>query len=291
VSAPEGDGLGVKNIQWGGGLKPPPFLQLKQKRGYMTEILSAEGLSKHFGGLIAVNKVYFSIKQDEVTGIIGPNGSGKTTLFNLLSGFFPPTEGRITLFGDDITHIPPHERVMKGMVRTFQLVSVFNSMVVWENLVLSVIRFREKYATLRKFFFSSTKNEEIWENCVNAMKLVGLESKAMSLTSELSYGSKRMLEIGIALSLNPKLLLLDEPLSGLGDVEISEVLDLLNRIKKTLTLVIIEHKLSKIVNLVDRLCVMNEGNFICEGEPDHVLCDPSVRECYWGKSEMNQRIT
>ena len=257
----------------------------------MTEILSAEGLSKHFGGLIAVNKVYFSIKQDEVTGIIGPNGSGKTTLFNLLSGFFPPTEGRITLFGDDITHIPPHERVMKGMVRTFQLVSVFNSMVVWENLVLSVIRFREKYATLRKFFFSSTKNKEIWENCVNAMKLVGLESKAMSLTSELSYGSKRMLEIGIALSLNPKLLLLDEPLSGLGDVEISEVLDLLNRIKKTLTLVIIEHKLSKIVNLVDRLCVMNEGNFICEGEPDHVLCDPSVRECYWGKSEMNQRTT
>jgi branched-chain amino acid transport system ATP-binding protein len=157
--------------------------------------------------------------------------------------------------------------------------------------VLSVIRFGEEHTTLREFFFSSTKNEEIWGSCVKALKLVGLESKTMSLTSELSYGSKRLLEIGIALSLNPRLLLLDEPLSGLGDVEISEVLDLLNRIKKNLTLVIIEHKLSKIVNLVDRLCVMNEGSFICEGEPDHVLCDPSVRECYWGKSEMNQRIT
>jgi branched-chain amino acid transport system ATP-binding protein len=235
--------------------------------------------------------VNFSIKKDEVTGIIGPNGSGKTTLFNLLSGFFPPTEGRITFLGDDITHIPPHERVIKGMVRTFQLVSVFNSMTVWENLILSGIRFREKYTTPRKFFFSSTKNEEIWENCVKALKLVGIESKTMSLTSELSYGSKRLLEIGIALSLNPKLLLLDEPLSGLGDVEISEIIDLLQRIKKNLTLVIIEHKLSKIVNLVDRLCVMNEGNFICEGDPDHVLCDPSVRECYWGKSEMNQQIT
>jgi len=257
----------------------------------MSEILAAEGLSKHFGGLIAVNKVNFLIKKDEVTGIIGPNGSGKTTLFNLLSGFFPPTEGRITFFGDDITHIPPHERVMKGMVRTFQLVSVFNSMTVWENLVLSGIRFSEKHIAPRKFFFSSTKREEIWENCVKALKLVGLESKAMNLTSELSYGSKRLLEIGIAVSLNPKLLLLDEPLSGLGDVEISEILDLLHRIKKDLTLVIIEHKLSKIVNLVDRLCVMNEGNFICEGEPDHVLCDLSVRECYWGKSEMNQRIT
>ena len=257
----------------------------------MSEILTAEGLSKHFGGLIAVNKVNFSIKKDEITGIIGPNGSGKTTLFNLLSGFFPPTEGRIFFFGDDITHVPPYQRVMKGMVRTFQLVSVFNSMTVWENLVLSGIRFRKKHTAPGRFFFSSTKNEEIWENCVKALKLVKLEGKALTPTSELSYGLKRTLEIGIALSLNPKLLLLDEPLSGLGDVEISEVLDLLHRIKKDLTLVIIEHKLSKIVNLVDRLCVMNEGNFICEGEPDHVLCDPSVRECYWGKSEMNQRIT
>ncbi len=257
----------------------------------MTEILSAEGLSKHFGGLIAVNKVNFSIKKDEVTGIIGPNGSGKTTLFNLLSGFFPPTAGRILFFGEDITHVPPYQRVMKGMVRTFQLVSVFNSMTVWENMVLSSIRFKEKYISPRKFFFSSTKNEEIQENCLEALKLVWLENKTMILTSELSYGLKRRLEIGIALSLNPKLLLLDEPLAGLSDIEISEILDLLHRIKKNFTLVIIEHKLSKIVNLVDRLCVMNEGNFICEGDPNTVLCDPSVRECYWGKGEMNQPIT
>jgi branched-chain amino acid transport system ATP-binding protein len=257
----------------------------------MSEILAAEGLSKHFGGLIAVNKVNFLIKKDEVTGIIGPNGSGKTTLFNLLSGFFPPTEGRITFLGDEITHVPPYQRVMKGMVRTFQLVSVFNSMTVWENMVLSSIRFKEKHTSPRKFFFSSTKNEEIQENCLEALNLVRLESKAVALTSELSYGLKRRLEIGIALSLNPKLLLLDEPLAGLSDIEISEVLDLLHRIKKNFTLVIIEHKLSKIVNLVDRLCVMNEGNFICEGDPNNVLCDPSVRECYWGKGEMNQPIT
>jgi branched-chain amino acid transport system ATP-binding protein len=256
----------------------------------MSEILAAEGLSKHFGGLIAVHKVNFSIKREEVTGIIGPNGSGKTTLFNLLSGFFPPTEGRITFLGEDITHIPPHERVMKGMVRTFQLVSVFNSMIVWENLVLSSIRFKESNTSLPKFFFSSAKNEDVLENCVKAMKLVGLQSKAFAITSELPYGSKRMLEIGIALSLNPKLLLLDEPLSGLSDAEISEVLGLLQEIKKNLTLVIIEHKVSKIVNLVDRLCVMNEGNFICEGDPNHVLCDSKVRECYWGKSEMDQFI-
>jgi branched-chain amino acid transport system ATP-binding protein len=245
----------------------------------MSEILVAEGLSKHFGGLIAVNKVKFAIKEGEVSGIIGPNGSGKTTFFNLLSGFFPPTEGRIFFFGEDITSIPPYQRVIKGMVRTFQLVSVFNSMTVWENMVLSSIRFKEKHTAPRKFFFSSTRNEDIQENCLKALKLVGLESKAMTLTSELSYGSKRML------------LLLDEPLSGLGDIEISEVLELLHRVKKDLTLVIIEHKLSKIVNLVERLCVMNEGNFICQGNPDNVLCNPSVRECYWGKGEMGQHIT
>lgn len=256
----------------------------------MSEILAAEGLSKHFGGLIAVNRVNFSVKKDEVTGIIGPNGSGKTTLFNLLSGFFPPTEGRITFLGDDITRIPSQERVMKGMVRTFQLVSVFNSMTAWENLVLSGIRFMERHSASQKFFFSSTRNEGILRNCLESLKLVGLQSKARTLTSELSYGSKRMLEIGIALSLKPKVLLLDEPLSGLSDVEISEVLDILQRIKKDLTLVIIEHKLSKILNLVDRLCVMNEGSFICEGDPEHVLCDPFVRECYWGKGGMDQRV-
>lgn len=258
--------------------------------GHVTKVLSAEGLSKHFDGLIAVNKVNFSLQKGEIAGIIGPNGSGKTTLFNLLSGFFPPTEGRIFLFGEDITRIPPYQRVMKGMVRTFQLVSVFNSMSVWENLVLSSIRFKEKHTSAYKFFFTSAWNEKIQENCLEALKMVKLESKAKTLTSELAYGSKRMLEIGIALSLNPRLLLLDEPLAGLSDIEISEVLDLLHRIKKNLNLIIIEHKLSKIVDLVDRLCVMNEGNFICEGDPDNVLCDPSVRECYWGKGEMDQHL-
>ncbi|MEI9478463.1 MAG: ATP-binding cassette domain-containing protein [Deltaproteobacteria bacterium] len=118
------------------------------------------------------------------------------------------------------------------------------------------------------------------------MKVVGLEEQWQTMTSELSYGSKRMLEIGIALSLKPRLLLLDEPLAGLSDLEIGEVLEILHHIKNNLTLIIIEHKLSKITNLVDRLCVMNEGSFICEGKPDQVLSDQKVRECYWGKGEI-----
>lgn len=254
----------------------------------MGAVLRAEGLSKHFGGLVAVNQVNFQISQNETVGIIGPNGSGKTTFFNLISGLFPPTEGRIIFFGNDITDTPPNQRVLEGMVRTFQLVSVFNSMAVWENLVLSSIRFQKEHTSHWKFLLSPANNEIIRKNCLEAMQVVGIESKALTLTAKLSYGYKRMLEIAIALSLNPKLLLLDEPLSGLSDLEITEVLDILQRIKKNLTLVIIEHKLSKIVNLVDRLCVMNEGSFICEGKPDQVLSDPTVRECYWGKGEIEQ---
>jgi branched-chain amino acid transport system ATP-binding protein len=253
----------------------------------MAEMLTTEGLSKHFGGLKAVDKVRFTIRKDEVTGVIGPNGSGKTTLFNLLSGLFPPTGGRIVFLGEDVTRLSPNGRVRRGMVRTFQLVSVFNSMTAWENLVLSSTRFQKKNTSGPSFFFSSAQKESITDGCYEALKLVGLDKKALTLTSELSYGHKRMLEIGIALSLKPKLLLLDEPLAGLSDYEIAEVLDLLHRIKENFTLIIIEHKLSKIINLVHRLCVMHEGSFICEGPPQTVLCDPAVRECYWGKGEMN----
>lgn len=254
----------------------------------MSEILRAEGLSKNFGGLIAVNQVDFQVQPGETVGIIGPNGSGKTTLFNLLSGFFPPTAGRIIFFGKDISRLTANRRVMQGMVRTFQLVSVFNSMTVWENLVLSSIRFEKNHPSFGKFLLSPANNEAIRMNCFQALRTVGLESKATTQTAELSYGSKRMLEIAIALSLNPRLLLLDEPLSGLSDLEINDVLSILNRIKKNLTLVIIEHKLSKIVDLVDRLGVMNEGNFICEGKPDLVLSDKAVRECYWGKGKAER---
>ncbi|MFH1243457.1 MAG: ATP-binding cassette domain-containing protein [Pseudomonadota bacterium] len=254
----------------------------------MTEVLRVEGLSKHFGGLIAVDQVDFQIREDETTGIIGPNGSGKTTFFNLISGLIPPTTGRIIFFGNDITHMSSNQRVMQGMVRTFQLVSVFNSLTVWENLVLSSIRFERGHTRPLRFLLSEAKQEEITKSCLKTLKLLGLESNALTPTSELSYGSKRLLEIGIALSLNPKLLLLDEPLSGLSDFEISEVLGILQTIRERLTLVVIEHKVSKIVNLVDRLSVLNEGQFICEGEPEEVLGNPAVRECYWGKEEMKE---
>lgn len=247
-------------------------------------LLITSGLTKRFGGLIAVNDVSLSIKENETLGIIGPNGSGKTTLFNLLTGFFLPTAGKVVFQGRDITRLSPEQRVGMGMVRTFQLVSVFNSLKVWENLIPGVTRSNQAYHSLWKFMTSSANST--WVDSLEALKLVGLENHAQSVTAELSYGDRRLLEIALSLSLKLKLLLLDEPFSGLSDVEIAKVLSLLKTLKGKVTITIIEHKISAIVDFVDRLCVMNEGHIICEGNPAEVLRDPLVNECYWGKEEM-----
>jgi branched-chain amino acid transport system ATP-binding protein len=244
-------------------------------------------LVKSFEGLVAVNKVNMNIPEENVTGIIGPNGSGKTTLFNLFTGYFSPTEGEI-FFGDkDITYMPPYERVGLGLIRTFQLVSVFNSLSVWENLVLSSMKSRENNSKKYNFFFTPARKENIYADCFDALKKVGLEKSAEVSTKALSYGDKRMLEIGISLSLKPKILLLDEPLAGLSDHEIVDVLDLINKIKDKVTIVIIEHKISKVAELVDTFHVMNAGSIICEGPLDEVMANDRVRECYWGKDEEN----
>jgi branched-chain amino acid transport system ATP-binding protein len=253
----------------------------------MADLISTQNLTKRFDGLVAVNQVNFNLQEGQVAGIIGPNGSGKTTLFNLLSGFFPPSAGKITFCGKDITKIPPHKRVEMGMARTFQLVSVFDSLTVWENLVLSTIRFKREQQSVQNFFFAPARKKIVVDDCLKSLELVGLDKKASARTSELSYGDKRMLEIAIGLSLKPRVLLLDEPLSGLSDHEIGGVLDLIHRVKENFALVIIDHKISKIVGVVKKLSVMNEGKILCEGDPEQVLRDPAVRECYWGKEEEN----
>lgn len=249
-------------------------------------LIQTKGLSKRFNGLAAVHDVNFELKEGEVAGIIGPNGAGKSTFFNLLTGFFPPSEGKIFFTGRDITAVPSYQRVTMGLVRTFQLVSVFESLTTLNNLILANIRSNTHYTSKRKFFFKDAHQAETVDACLKALKTVGISDRADVKTFELSYGAKRKLEIALALSLRPRVLLLDEPLAGLSDVEISEVLDLIRLVKKNFTLILIEHKISRIVDLVERLSVMHEGRLIAEGKPQEVLCDPLVRQVYWGREEV-----
>jgi branched-chain amino acid transport system ATP-binding protein len=248
-------------------------------------IIETKQATIRFDGLVAVDSVDFAMKDGEAVGIIGPNGAGKTTFFNLLTGFFPPTEGKIYYAGKDITTVPEYDRVILGIVRTFQLVSVFDSLPVLDNLVLSTIRFGNDYKVKNKFFFGDAHRSDIMSTCMEELEVMGITDKAKLMTSELSYGDKRKLEIAVALSLKPKILLLDEPFAGLSDQEIGEVSHIISRVKEKLSLVIIEHKISRIVDLIQRLCVMHEGKLIAEGVPQEVLSNPNVREVYWGKEE------
>jgi branched-chain amino acid transport system ATP-binding protein len=247
-------------------------------------ILETRGVTKRFNGFAAVSDVSWHLRPGEAAGIIGPNGAGKTTLFNLLTGMFPPTEGHVRFRGDDVTRCSTHRRVRRGLVRTFQLVSVFDRLTVRENLVLAILPFAVTRAKNSRFFFGRSDSPEIVARCDEALHLVGLEAKATRPTLQLSYGEKRKLEIALALALRPVVLLLDEPFAGLSDGEIGEVLELIQRVKPTLSLVIIEHKISQIVDLVTRLSVMHEGRLIADGEPRDVLADPLVRQVYWGRA-------
>ena len=253
-------------------------------------ILEARGVTKVFKGLTAVAEVDYRLIKGQVAGVIGPNGAGKSTFFNLLTGLYTPTEGKVVFFDQDITKVPPDQRVVMGLGRTFQLVSVFNSLTVLDNLVLSITRFTPYYHNKSKFFFADRTNSFIKENCIGAMETVGIQEKKGLKTSGLSYGDKRKLEIAMALSLKPKVLLLDEPFAGLSDTEIDEIVHLINKIKEGLSIVIIEHKVSKLLNLVEKLSVMHEGRLIFEGKPQDAVSDREGRRVYWGEKDESSAI-
>jgi branched-chain amino acid transport system ATP-binding protein len=244
-------------------------------------LLETKNLSKYFGGLKAVDSVNFRVNANEVVGIIGPNGSGKTTLVNLISGLYSPTSGRVVYFGEDITSMGAYERVRRGIMRTFQLASVFKDLKVIENVALAYLRFTRTYKSLKERFLGTFLSEEVRDRAFKALEEVGLEKRAYKKCSELAYGEQRKLEIAMSLVLDPKLILIDEPFAGLSEVEIKEILDVLSKYSKSRSMVVIDHKVSKIIDFVDRLCVMNEGKILCEGEPSEVICDARVRAIYW----------
>ena len=246
-------------------------------------LLQVKNVSKHFGSLIAVNDVSMTVEPGELRAIIGPNGAGKTTFFNLITGFFTPTSGRIIFDGEDVTALRPARRVWRGMSRTFQVTEVFPELAVSENLRIAT----EVASGLRlRPWLSRADNENIRSRVAELLDMGGLAGKADRQVGELAHGDQRAAEIMMALALKPRLLLLDEPTAGMGDQETYEITQLIRRLHKDskLTIVLIEHDMRVVFHLADRIMVLDQGRFLAEGTPPEIAANEAVQTAYLGQA-------
>jgi branched-chain amino acid transport system ATP-binding protein len=248
-----------------------------------VSLLEIRNASKQFGDLVAVREVSLAVEPGELRAIIGPNGAGKTTLFNLISGFFAPTSGEILFAGRDISRLRPHQRVALGMARTFQITEIFPELTVAENLRIAT----EVAAGWRlRPWLSRTEKARIRGEIDELLERVGLAARADRLVGEISHGDQRAVEIGLALALKPRLLLLDEPTAGMGDQETYDITALMRRLHKqeAFTIVLIEHDMRVVFHLADRITVLEQGGVLAEGTPQEIAANDSVQDAYLGKA-------
>lgn len=244
-------------------------------------LIKTEGIVKRFGDFVAVDHVDFAIQKDEIVGVIGPNGAGKTTLLNLITGHYMPEQGVVQYEGRDITRFSPEKRVSIGILRTFQLVRVFDNLRVYDNLALSCYRRKHGSSFPISMFFSNLDQPEIRHRVKDSLEMFELSHATQEKTGNLPLGSRRRLEIAMALIADPKVLALDEPFAGLSDKEIDEILGVFKKVRQSRTILIVEHKVSKLIGFVDQLAVMHEGKIVASGLPEETLEDPEVRRVYW----------
>jgi branched-chain amino acid transport system ATP-binding protein len=245
-----------------------------------AEIIRADNLTKRFGAQVAVDDVSYVLREGEVAGIIGSNGAGKTTFFNLLTGYYLPDAGTIRYCGEDVTRLAPQQRVARGMMRTFQLAATFDNMSVLDNLVLAFFR-AYRTPSLIGLLLNTRKRYCAEPRIAAALETFALHDKRHRQVRNLGLGEKRRLEIAMAVLVEPKVLLLDEPLAGLSESEINAVLDVLRRHAGRQTIVIVEHKISHVRDFLQRLTVMHEGRVIADGPCEECLRHPDVRRSYW----------
>jgi branched-chain amino acid transport system ATP-binding protein len=247
----------------------------------MTAALALEldGVSKHFGGLRAVDGVGLAVRPGERRALIGPNGAGKTTLFNLISGALPVSSGRISLFGRDVTHAPAHHRAAHGLARTFQITNLFPDLTVRENCLLAIqAHTRSRFAMLRPVGLF----DDLQTRARATLEAVGLTGIVDAVVRNLSHGEQRQLEIALALAGRPRLLLLDEPTAGLSPAESRLMAGLLARLDPAITVLMIEHDMDIALELSPHVTVLHYGCVIADGSRDEVRADPQVREIYLG---------
>ncbi len=247
----------------------------------MTALLAIDHVSRRFGRLVAVNGISMLVEEGELRAVIGPNGAGKTTFFNLVSGLVPPTAGRIYFEGRDVTGLPPHRRVALGIARTFQVTEIFPELSVGENLRIAAEATSGHLLTVR---LSRRDDAEVRARIDALLELAGLRGKADRLVGELSHGDQRATEIAMALALEPRLLLLDEPTAGMSDQETWAIAELVRRVhrERRLTTVLIEHDMRLVFHLADRITVLAEGATLAEGSPAEIGHDERVQAAYLG---------
>ncbi|MDX8490986.1 ABC transporter ATP-binding protein [Mesorhizobium captivum] len=238
----------------------------------MMPLLTTKGLSRHFGGLRAVDGVDFALMPGEIRAIIGPNGAGKTTFVSLLSGRIRPSAGMIVFDGADITGMPAYQRVRLGVAYTFQITSVFANLTAFDNVALPVQR------TLT----DGRSKGQVRAGVMEALERTGLADRAGTLAGQLSYGHQRLLEVAMGLALKPRLLILDEPTQGLADSEIDNFIALVREIAKNATVLLIEHNMPVVMQLADRITVFNSGKILAEGTPEQIRANGQVQDAYLG---------
>jgi branched-chain amino acid transport system ATP-binding protein len=242
-------------------------------------ILATEDLTREFAGFVAVNGVNLQVQRGTIHALIGPNGAGKTTCFNLLTKFLSPTRGRIVYAGRDITAMAPADVARLGLVRSFQISAVFPHLTVLENVRIALQR---KRGSSFDFWRSKRVLDAFNEEAMKLIGDVGLTSFAQARAAELPYGRKRALEIATTLALDPTMLLLDEPMAGMGHEDIDRISELIKTVAESRTVLMVEHNLSVVANLSHRITVLTRGRVLAEGDYATVSADPRVREAYMG---------
>ena len=245
-------------------------------------ILEARELTKQFRGFTAVDKVSINVRRGSIHALIGPNGAGKTTFFNLLTKFLPPTSGSIVYNGHDITRERPAQTARRGVIRSFQISAVFPHLTVMENVRVALQR---KLGTSFHFWKSDRTLNYLNERAMELLAEVDLESFADIETIELPYGRKRALEIATTLAVDPELMLLDEPTQGMGHEDVGRVVELIRKVAKNRTVLMVEHNMSVISNLSDQITVLARGTVLAEGPYEEVSKNPLVLEAYVGSTE------
>jgi branched-chain amino acid transport system ATP-binding protein len=247
----------------------------------MTDaLLVAKNLTKRFGGLAAVNDISLRLHRNTIHAVIGPNGAGKSTLTNLLSGDIAPTSGSVHLNGKDMTGAAPEKVSRAGLGRSYQKTNIFLPLTVWDNVHLAA-QSRAQHAM--RWLSSASSFVAARAIVQNAIEQTGLQKKAQSLASALSHGEQRQLEIAMALATQPQVLLLDEPLAGMGTAEAEKMISLLQALKKDHAILLVEHDMDAVFALADQLTVMVNGTMIASGQPSEVRSNPQVQAAYLGE--------